>query len=111
MSSNPMVFQSSGFMFLLAHAWQSLCHVVVKPESTEPMACEGIPEAAKGCSSESGILGLKHELNPRLGVSNRCYYATIPTVSVSPSTTIAPQAAPAMIQVRRPPFHAHLNFP
>ena len=32
---------------------------------------------------------LKHETHPRKGAPNRCYHATTPTASVSPSTITA----------------------
>ena len=43
----------------------------------------GVRGIEKGCSSESGIMGLKQEPNPGKGAPNRCYHATTPTVSVS----------------------------
>ena len=50
-------------------------------------ACGRPAEETKGCASESGIMVLKQKTGPRKGAPNRCYHATTPTASKSPSTT------------------------
>ena len=52
-------------------------------------ACGRSAEEARGCASESGIMVLKQKTDPRKGAPNRCYHATTPTASTSPSTTTA----------------------
>ena len=59
------------------------------PESTEGGPSGQRPEASRRCSCASGIMVLKHETHPRKGAPNRCYHATTPTASVSPSTITA----------------------
>ena len=41
-------------------------------------------EEARGCSSESGIMVLEQKTARKQGAPNRCWHATIPTVSASP---------------------------
>ena len=60
-----------------------------KPEPTEGGPSCQRPEASRRFSSESGIMVLKHETNPRRGAANRCYAAATPTAFVSPSTITA----------------------
>ena len=60
-----------------------------KPESTEGGPSGQRPEVSRRCSCASGIMVLKHETHPRKGAPNRCYHATTPTASVSPSTITA----------------------
>ena len=62
---------------------------LLKPESTEGGPSGQRPEASRRCSCASGIMVLKHETHPRKGAPNRCYHATTPTASVSPSTITA----------------------
>ena len=52
-------------------------------------ACRRPAEETKGCASESGIMVLKQKTGPRKGAPDRCYHATNPTASKSPSTTTA----------------------
>ena len=59
------------------------------PESTEGGPSGQRPEVSRRCSCASGIMVLKHETHPRKGAPNRCYHATTPTASVSPSTITA----------------------
>ena len=47
------------------------------------------PEAARGCSCESGIMVLKQQSRPQNKEHPIDAHATIPTASVSPSTTTA----------------------
>ena len=46
-------------------------------------------EVARRCSCASGIMVLQQKPDPRKGAPNRCYHATTPTASKSPSTTTA----------------------
>ena len=50
-------------------------------------ACERPAEETKGCASGSGIMVLKQKTDQKQGAPNRCYHATNPTASTSPSTT------------------------
>ena len=47
----------------------------------------GYAGKVRGCSSESGIMVFDRKTHPGKGAPFRCYHASIPTASVSPSTT------------------------
>ena len=65
------------------HCWTSSG----RPRCWARVAGRSRPALAKGCSFESGIMVLYQQNSPREGALNRCYHATTPTGSKSPSTT------------------------
>ena len=67
------------------------------------------PEAAKGRSSESGIMVLKQKTSPRKGAPNRCYHAITLTASKSPSMITAWWPMPACSS--QPPWPCTSVFP